>query len=1334
MTDDGKIWKSIDAGIGWVDINVGPPTRQPIAYNFSVELSQGHFVVGPNYLMSWNLPPTFDDLGTPNPEIEIIIGDTLSFSQNSYVPFNANEDFILTDDTGGAIPNFVLNQTTQSFTWTTTVAGDYYYKSTNQPLPPNGPGAKITVHSAPTDISMSWSGIASDSTGVIWLATIYNGNIWKSINSGDTWVELLNSPPEEGNNLWVSINHDNSEWFAREHRGITWKSSDDGASWSTYWDLSANITELNDQNYNAVAVSSDGNIWKKEKWGEYWYKIPEWDYAPLPNQKWSSINATKEHFQREDNNGTVEVDVFTLTAENGDIWKSVNFRTLGYYSNRWSNNDMLRTGQFVDYWTKMPITTPETSLPEQILQDRTEKIGTFPSGSTLVGDNDVFKLEDGKLFLKEYTSHLTGNKTVTITKQVNPANIIPDVQGKGDIIFSSVFTKTLYLNQKPTITLNTSTATFRDDASSIWNANFQLGETLVAIVGDTDGLPQSNLITWTWRRNGTEVVVGGGNTYTLTIVDLGTIISATPTYTDNTGFQHSGVTSTVQETTGTDELGNQNGEIKSSAITIEGVPVVGETLTGRRHNNNKWQWFTKSGGGIAVEDQAGWGNNTYVIKPADAGKTIKVHRSVASDVAVSDIGGNYIESGYTLPIISKPPTITSTTNTGIYSVGDVDITIVATYDQPMTWASGAPRLELNISGRFALYYSGIGTNEITFKHTIVEGDEIDKLEVIGFTEIRGDTALSDIIYIHTFPSLSNTIEIARNERTKKGRKAGISKDYLGMLRTNTFSNSNVVRNTTGKGVINDSFISGDTLKSIIGNTVGEIRKRRSGAIKFIFSQDPLVKRISIPKEALALSANFPASNVIIVRPGEEIIPSTLIADSGIADSGFYVSLEDDEVIKIILNNIKIKFVRDDEGDQERYFVKQYVGDVDSDIDVDDITISIPEGNTNTGTFSINNTSGYLINGDSVTLDGRLFFINSIADGGFGNPAIVPVPAISLTNDNAVVTFKFDQPVFTNVGGTIPLVISDISLTLTGGIATLTDVPISSLIISSDNTTFEVGINYSPPGAFNGNELLTINPSSATAIYNAGGKAADESQSNNTILASEVTVVPVVPVAANNPSSIGDPYIMPIYGDIYKLPDLTASYRLYELGNIFINAKVDKATKEMQGRMLDFYRKLGGDEAQEMITNGYYYHKFFISSEGHTMMLDLTKNKIIVNEKDKIYFSLSIEKKNERQDLLKIGSYVEFSISWNTEKYGNMHITIDLYNNPQIDNGIKILSHIDDNSVGLLIKNYEPSTMEIDDVTTLRTGDIIKKLKNNPPLADSNVFEDNEVFEIFSSNN
>ena len=275
-----------------------------------------------------------------------------------------------------------------------------------------------------------------------------------------------------------------------------------------------------------------------------------------------------------------------------------------------------------------------------------------------------------------------------------------------------------------------------------------------------------------------------------------------------------------------------------------------------------------------------------------------------------------------------------------------------------------------------------------------------------------------------------------------------------------------------------------------------------------------------------------------------------------------------------------------------------------------------------------------------------------------------------------------------------------------------------------------------PGATGSDEVEGVLTSSITTSYSWRGTQVNyyihyNLTNSSGISAYKITRQGTVP-SSKSASSFGDPYIIPIYGDIYKLPDLTAAYRLYELDNIFINTSVDKATKEMRGRMLDFYRKLGGDnnDSQEIILNGYYYHNFFISSEGHEFMLDLINNKIIIEEEDKLYFNLSIEEKKENRHILKIGSYVELSISWTTEKYGNMHITIDLYKNPQIDNGIKLLSDINNDSIGLLIKNYDPSTMEIEDIKTLETNTIINKLKNNPSLSSNQIFEVGETLEVF----
>ena len=213
-----------------------------------------------------------------------------------------------------------------------------------------------------------------------------------------------------------------------------------------------------------------------------------------------------------------------------------------------------------------------------------------------------------------------------------------------------------------------------------------------------------------------------------------------------------------------------------------------------------------------------------------------------------------------------------------------------------------------------------------------------------------------------------------------------------------------------------------------------------------------------------------------------------------------------------------------------------------------------------------------------------------------------------------------------------------------------------------------------------------------------------------------------------PRSSADPYIVPILGNTYKLPDLTANYRLYQCGNMFINASVDKATSKMQSRMKDFFNKIGGNnKRREVITDGFYYHKFMIKSEGHSITFDLNENEIIVNGEDKLYFSLDIENKTEKNSLHSVGDYLEVSISWNHELYGLQCVSIDLYKNPQIDNGIKLLSSIFEESIGLLVRNYKPVDFMIENINST---DIISSLGLKYTMNPESVYNKNEIFDVF----
>ena len=209
-----------------------------------------------------------------------------------------------------------------------------------------------------------------------------------------------------------------------------------------------------------------------------------------------------------------------------------------------------------------------------------------------------------------------------------------------------------------------------------------------------------------------------------------------------------------------------------------------------------------------------------------------------------------------------------------------------------------------------------------------------------------------------------------------------------------------------------------------------------------------------------------------------------------------------------------------------------------------------------------------------------------------------------------------------------------------------------------------------------------------------------------------------------------PYIKPLQGNMFRLPEKEQIYRLYECEDIFVNAKVCKGGEEMKSKILDFYRRIGGDtnDSQEVILENFFYEKIFISSENHKMIIDLVNCDIIILDEDKTYFELSSDEKKEMDYVLKLGDYLEFGISWLHKTLGKIHITIDLYKNPQINSFIKILSPFQHNSTGLLIKNYNPNEFVIKSIDKLKVNHIHNKL--NIYISNEKPFNKKDAFELF----
>jgi hypothetical protein len=152
------------------------------------------------------------------------------------------------------------------------------------------------------------------------------------------------------------------------------------------------------------------------------------------------------------------------------------------------------------------------------------------------------------------------------------------------------------------------------------------------------------------------------------------------------------------------------------------------------------------------------------------------------------------------------------------------------------------------------------------------------------------------------------------------------------------------------------------------------------------------------------------------------------------------------------------------------------------------------------------SSGYSVSIDS---DGANVAIGAYGNDGTASNAghvriydITPpvITSVSLAPDNSTIAVTFSQAVYNTNAGSGALEVSDFTLSISGGAATLSSSTPSSISASGNVYTLGISLSGYPTGA----ETLTVVPSSATAIYDAAGTAASTSQSNNTVTLNDIT--------------------------------------------------------------------------------------------------------------------------------------------------------------------------------------------------------------------------------------
>jgi len=178
--------------------------------------------------------------------------------------------------------------------------------------------------------------------------------------------------------------------------------------------------------------------------------------------------------------------------------------------------------------------------------------------------------------------------------------------------------------------------------------------------------------------------------------------------------------------------------------------------------------------------------------------------------------------------------------------------------------------------------------------------------------------------------------------------------------------------------------------------------------------------------------------------------------------------------------------------------------------------------------------------------------------------------------------------------------------------------------------------------------------------------------------------------------VGDPYISPIYGNLYKIPDETLHYRLYQSDDIIVNGLVDsyKDIDKLNSRSKSLNDVLFGNTLDNQMLSFdemYFITKISIFYKGQANVYDIENETWLTEVSDDIFVSepfKTIENLNEL--------YSNEGISSINIKIGTFEMKCYRCNNPQIHTGVELLN-VHTSSDGLLVKECISKSAIVDNI-------------------------------------
>lgn len=222
------------------------------------------------------------------------------------------------------------------------------------------------------------------------------------------------------------------------------------------------------------------------------------------------------------------------------------------------------------------------------------------------------------------------------------------------------------------------------------------------------------------------------------------------------------------------------------------------------------------------------------------------------------------------------------------------------------------------------------------------------------------------------------------------------------------------------------------------------------------------------------------------------------------------------------------------------------------------------------------------------------------------------------------------------------------------------------------------------------EGITISNISADIVY-------DDTQTPNAVRELEFFVNDGGQITVGG-ATIGDPFILPVYGDRYELPMKKTAFRMLQGYKLIMNASTRRITKCEGEQIKQYYEQTTQKKAPlQLITKGVFYDKVFLKSEGNVLEYDFNTGKGSMSSD---YFTVAQCNKPYYSSITNILSNNRYiKVSFNHSKYGAIHIKLNHFTNPQIKYGFDFNVKRINDLTGLFIREYKYKSM------------ICRKLKN-----------------------